>query len=103
MEEIPLLEFDHDKSALIEPNMVCKNMDLSEYCVMPFYSSVIEKLRKDGRLEKVCELGSVPVPKEVYKMEHDGRFVMIVVAFIIREFNIFNLKKNILILIKIRK
>ena len=78
MEGIPLLEFDHDKSALIEPTMVCGNMTLPEYCVMPFYGSVIEKLRKDGRLEKVCELGSIPVPKEVYKMEHDGRFVIVV-------------------------
>jgi len=66
MEVIPLLEFDDDKTAIVEPTMVYKNVNPPEHCVMPIYRHVIVKLRSDGRLDKVFELETPLVPIDVY-------------------------------------
>ena len=55
-EDIPLLEFDPDKKALIEPHMLHHKQDLPEACVMIFYTSVINKLKSEGLLKKAYEL-----------------------------------------------
>lgn len=61
-EDIPLLEFDPDKTALIEPHkMYRRNPDLPEACVMIFYASVIKKLHDEGLLKKVCTLAGYGV------------------------------------------
>ena len=68
-ENIPLLEFDPDKTALIEPNMLHHKQDLPEACVMIFYTSVINKLKSDGLLKKVYELapyGVTILPVDIF-------------------------------------
>ena len=77
MDEIPLLDFDKDRNALIEPS-VYKNIGLPEYCVIPFYGSVIENLRQENRLQKVYELGSILMPTEIYKLDHNGKSITVV-------------------------
>ena len=75
MEQIPLIEFDPSKKALIEPDMLRAlqtNVKPPEHCVMPIYSSLIENLKQDGRLEKIHEVYNPHVPMEVFKMGYDG-------------------------------
>lgn len=78
MEQIPITEFDPDKKALIEPDMLRSfgtNINPPEHCVMPIYGSLIEKLKQDGQLEKIHELHTPLVPIDIYKMEYNGRFL----------------------------
>jgi len=77
MEPIPLLEFDDDRTAIIDPSSHIQNINPPEHCVMPIYGSVIERLQNDGRLEKIHEFGSVLVPMPVFALEYHGRHVTV--------------------------
>ncbi len=79
MEQIPLMEFDDDRMAIIEPANIHSNISPPEHCVMPIYRSVIERLKLDGRLEKIHELATVAmIPIDVHKMEFEGKAVTVV-------------------------
>ena len=77
MQDIPLVEFDSEREAIIEPAVLFKRIDLPEHCVMPIYGSLIEKLKTDGRLEKVSELYTSLAPIEVHKLEFEGKYVTV--------------------------
>jgi len=80
MEQIPITEFDPDKKALIEPGMMRStkvNINPPEHCIMPIYGSLIEKLKQDGRLEKIHELHTPFIPIDIHKMEYNGRFLTV--------------------------
>ncbi len=78
MQDIPLLEFDSEREAIIEPAALFKRIDLPEHCVMPIYGTLIEKLKADGRLQKVIALYTSFVPIEVHKLEFEGGYVTVV-------------------------
>ncbi|HEX9896202.1 MAG TPA: nucleoside phosphorylase [Dehalococcoidales bacterium] len=81
MEFVPLLEFDNDRMALIEPSIHHKNINPPERCVMPFYASVIIKLKNDKTLEKIYELepaGVLLSPIDVYKINSGSDDVSVV-------------------------
>jgi len=78
MEQIPLLEFDDDETAIVEPKMVYKNLSPPEHCVMLIYRHVIEKLRSNGQLDKTFEIKTPLVPIDVYKLAYEGGFVTVV-------------------------
>ena len=46
MQDIPLTEFDNDRKAIIEPVALYGKMELPQYCVMPIYGALIEKLKE---------------------------------------------------------
>jgi uridine phosphorylase len=80
-EEIPLLEFDPDKEALIEPLKRDKNIYLPECCVLSFYPALIKRFNETGKLKKIEELSTSGVsilPLDVYKMDVDGTSVTVV-------------------------
>jgi uridine phosphorylase len=77
MEQIPLLEFDEDRTAIIEPSSHIKSINAPEHCVMPIYGSMIEKLQREGRLEKIHEFDSALLPIAVFVLEYDGRQVTV--------------------------
>jgi uridine phosphorylase len=67
--DIPLLEFDPEKTALIEPAMMHRKQDLPEACVMIFYAEVIHKLLDEGILKKAYKLapyGVTILPVDVF-------------------------------------
>lgn len=78
MEQIPLMEFDDDRMAIIEPTNIHANISPPEHCVMPMFGSLIGKLKGDGRLEKIYELGTPLVPIDVYRMEYNDEFITVV-------------------------
>ncbi len=61
MAEIPLLEFDPDRTALIEPWRMVKQHSLPQACVMIFYASLIKILESRGILKRAFELESYGV------------------------------------------
>jgi uridine phosphorylase len=77
MERIPLLEFDSDTRAIIEPSRQYQDINPPEHCVMPIYRSLIEKLRREGRLEKIHQFREDPPPEPVYVLGCDGRQVVV--------------------------
>lgn len=79
MGQIPLTEFDRDKTAIIKATGHIGNINPPEHCVMPIYGSLIKKLKKDGRLEKIYELEMMSLPPiEVHKLDYGDKPVVIV-------------------------
>ncbi len=81
MEDIPLLEFDDDITALIEPSRILKGNTLPEHCVLPFYGSLIEKLGRDGKLEKILSLstsGASLISIDVYRVIYRDSAIAVV-------------------------
>lgn len=76
MGEVPLIEFDSDCKAVIEPSHL-KNQGLPERCVILFYDSVIKKLKQAGMLEKIYEIVSVLAPNEVFRLRQDNEYVTV--------------------------
>jgi uridine phosphorylase len=79
-DNIPLLEFDPDKMALIEPHRIFKMANLPEYCVLPFYPSLIENLKQAGKLVRIHELsisGISLLPFDLYKTEFEKKSVTV--------------------------
>jgi len=78
MDRIPLTEFDPDRTAIIEPTKHVEKISPSEYCVMPIYSKLVEKLKNDGRLEKIYEIATVSLtPIEAYKLNYGDKPVIV--------------------------
>jgi uridine phosphorylase len=77
MDKIPLLEFDNDRTALIEPSTL-KSCNLPEHCIIIFYNSVIQRLKQDQLLEKIHEIKSVLQTIEVFKLKQGNRFLAVV-------------------------
>ena len=77
-EDIPLLEFDPDKTALIEPSFRYGNETPPEFCVLPMYEALIKNLESRGKLEKIAALCSLLVSLDIYKLNFDGKSVLVV-------------------------
>jgi len=75
--EFPILEFDGEREALIEPSRVIEAIDIPERCVLPIYHTVIDKLVKASRLTHVTDIQTAMGPFPVYKMDHDGAWVTV--------------------------
>ncbi len=46
--EYPILEFDPERSAVIEPHLFYGNTDAPRHCVITFFREVIEQKRAEG-------------------------------------------------------
>jgi uridine phosphorylase len=68
-DDIPLLEFDPDKKALIDPTMMHRKQDLPEACVMIFYADLIHKLSGEEILKKAYTLTSTVQPVDVFTVQ----------------------------------
>lgn len=62
---IPILEFDPERKAIIEPTEVIKRRDLPEHCVLCFFREVIDHAKKRLNLRPLhpvkSEMGELPV------------------------------------------
>lgn len=71
--EFPILEFDEERQAIIEPGSLIKPMDVPEECVICFFADVIDTLVEQHSAKviahSVSEIGQHPV----YEIDFDGR------------------------------
>lgn len=67
-EPYPILEFDPDTSALIEPHELLKPMDIARRCVLCFFQDVLQNMHTNGQLTEVYKLGSEIGRNPVYEM-----------------------------------
>ena len=72
-QEFPILEFDPEKNALINPEKQIKAIDIPEQCVICFFQDVINKLNQQKKLTRIAvqksEIGKHPV----YVFEFQGQ------------------------------
>ena len=76
-EDIPLLEFDLDKNPIIEADQFVQKKDVPEYCVMPIYFSLIEKLKTDNILEPIPDANVDAFSLSVYRVAFNGKYVAV--------------------------
>ena len=67
-EPYPILEFDPDTTALIDPQALLKPMEIAHRCVLCFFQDVLQTLHADGQLRLVRNLGSEIGHNPVYEM-----------------------------------
>ena len=76
-QKFPILEFDPDREAFIEPGKVIKPVDIPQRCVICFFKEVVDSMaaRKELHIitELSCECGAIPI----YKMETWGERIAV--------------------------
>jgi uridine phosphorylase len=76
--DAPILEFDGEPEALIEPSRVIRPIEIPERCVLAMYHTVIAKLAAESRLTHVTDLETSMGPHPVYRMDHGGTPITVV-------------------------
>ncbi len=74
----PILEFDPNREAIIEPRRVLRPLpDMPERCVLCFFQDVIHSVCGDGKARLVYQLSSQMGRNPVYVMEIEGHSVAV--------------------------
>lgn len=71
----PILEYDPEVEALIEPGKLIQPMDVPEHCVICFFQDVITALVEAGRAKEIAYSKSEMGKHSLYEIEVDGRRV----------------------------
>ena len=69
----PILEFDSDRNAFINPLDLAEPLDVSEHCVLCFFGEVVEKVARDHHARLVKETRWEDGPHRLYEIDIDGR------------------------------
>ncbi|MFW6289269.1 MAG: nucleoside phosphorylase [Spirochaetota bacterium] len=72
MEEIPILEFDPDRRAVINPDIVTDRVAGADGCVLSFFSNIVETMASEENLPTVAILRSEMGEQPVYQRDVDG-------------------------------
>lgn len=80
--EFPILEFDCDKKAKIEPGELIQKKNVPDCCVITFFADVIGELLRNGKLKQIACINTETVCLPVYVTECDGRTVGIVQGYV---------------------
>ncbi|WP_371806032.1 nucleoside phosphorylase [Candidatus Lokiarchaeum ossiferum] len=77
--EFPILEFDPEKKAIINPDHFFKGVETPEVCIFPFYKKVINSLVDQNILHEIGHEKSLVLdPLPLYKMSHKGKSLAVV-------------------------
>lgn len=79
---IPLLEFDPEREAIIEPARVIKHRDVPERCVFCFFREAIDDAAEKLSLRSLYPIKSDMGPLPVYSAEYNGLAIGIVPAMV---------------------
>lgn len=74
---IPLLEFDPDPNAIINPREALRKDNLPQRWVLCFFRDVLDALAQSGELQVVGHLRSEAGANPVYQVEHDGASLLV--------------------------
>lgn len=69
----PILEFDPDRKAFIEPSDIADPLDVSEHCIICFFGEVIEKVVSEHKAEVLTHNRWEDGPHPLYEIEYLGR------------------------------
>ena len=71
---VPLLEHDRARIAIIEPSRIIKPIDVAEHCVLCFFQEVIAELVREGaQARQVHNAESEAGDYPVYEMDYGAR------------------------------
>ncbi len=73
----PILAYDANPVAVLQPDQILQKQDISEHCVLCFFQDVITNLVENGRLSQVYKLASERGPNPVYEMEVEGQRIVV--------------------------
>lgn len=73
----PILNFDSNPIAVLQPEKMLEKQDISEHCVLVFFQDVITELVENGRLRQVYQLASESGPNPVYEMDVEGKRIVV--------------------------
>ena len=68
----PILEYDPEREAMIEPRRIIQPRDVPENCVICFFREVVEKIVKEQRAKVVAENHWEDGPHPIYEIEYSG-------------------------------
>ena len=71
--EIPLLEFDPTREAIIEPGKVIQPRDVPEHCVICFFAEVIAWLQENHVVRVIAHSKSEIGLHPLYEIEYEGK------------------------------
>ncbi|QEE17625.1 nucleoside phosphorylase [Promethearchaeum syntrophicum] len=75
--KFPILEFDPNQKALLNPSELIKPIDIPKACIITFFQEIIDKLVKDGKARVIdiehSEIGEHPIYEVI---NEGGKFVM---------------------------
>ncbi len=71
--DFPILEFDPERQAIIDPGRLIRPRDVPEHCVLPFFQEVIAKLRADGRTQSLAALKWEDAEHELFEIQLNGK------------------------------
>jgi len=74
----PILEFDSDRRAVIEPSCWISQQEMPEYCVLNFYQDVINKLKKEKKLKFIKNYMTLMGMHPLYGMKYKGREIAVI-------------------------
>lgn len=79
--EFPILEFDENRKAVLEPQNFIKKMDIPKHCVITFFREVIEGKRAEGVLKQIASIHSETVDIPIYETIYNGKRICLVLGF----------------------
>lgn len=80
--EYPILEFDGNPNAKINPCNEARKADVPECCVITFFGDVINEMLQQDNLKKVTTFYSATINLPIYKTEYNGKSVGIVQGYL---------------------
>lgn len=80
--EFPILEFDPNPEAKIEPSYLTERVDIPECCVITFFGDVINEMLQSNQLKQVAVFYSATVHLPIYETEYNGKSIGIVQGFL---------------------
>ena len=69
----PILEFDPNRKAYIEPSDIVDPLDVSEYCIICFFQDVIEKVAQEFEAKVLTQNRWEDGPHPLYEIEYSGQ------------------------------
>lgn len=80
--EFPILEFDCNPKAKIEPSKLINEIDVPECCVITFFGDVINYMQKSNKLKQIAAFYTATVHLPIYETEYNGKTIAITQGFL---------------------
>jgi len=80
--DFPILEFDPNTKAMIEPTNLIAKRDVPKVCVITFFRETIQQKLEEGLLKQIAELKVETMPLPIYEMVVDDIRVGITAGYV---------------------
>ncbi|HYE84672.1 MAG TPA: nucleoside phosphorylase [Clostridia bacterium] len=75
--EYPILEYDENSCAMIDPQKNISRIDIPENAVICFFNDVIEKYKNEGKLRHVTDIRSEMGLHPIYEMDYSRKRIAV--------------------------